>query len=169
MAPQVPDILEREELMAQQPTKTDSTTSPEILAILNQLVTMNTGAQAANPVLEAILARLDKRTKKEEDAEAAQAEMQRRAREANIRDVKDRRAREQAERAACNHRDEYNKTNIRGQRDHDQNVIYICQKCQDVWKNFARSADRSLPGNENYKPLPPDLLIDARVIGGPTQ
>ena len=155
--------------MAQQSTKPDSSTSPEILAILNQLVSMTNGGGASNPTLDAILARIDKKTQKEEEAEAAQAEMHRRAREANIRDVKERRAREQAERAACNHRDEYNKTNIRGQRDHDQNVIYICQGCQAVWKNFARPADRNLPGNEIYEPLPPDLLIDARVIGGPTK
>lgn len=153
-----------------QTNKTDSTLSPEVLAVLTQLVNATgAGTAQANPQLSAILDRLDKKTQKEEAQEAEQAEMQRRAREANIRSIKQRREREAAEKAACNHRDEYNKTNIRGQRDHDQNVIYICQGCQAVWKNFARPADRTLPGNEQYEPLPPDLLIDARVIGGPTQ
>lgn len=92
-----------------------------------------------------------------------------RGREANIRQEKIKHENERIKRASCSHRNEHNRTNVRGQRDHDQNTIWLCQACQNMWKDFARPEDAELPHNKDYKPLPRDLYPNTEIIwvGGP--
>lgn len=136
--------------------------------LITALASLGIGG-GSNPKLDSILDRLDRKSAKEEAKELEDIELAKRGREANIRDVKLRHENERLKRASCSHRNEHNRTNVRGQRDHDQNTIWLCQTCQNMWKDFARAEDAARPENARYKPLPRDLYPNTEIIwvGGP--
>ena len=108
------DIIEREESMSQTQTPPSSVTQELITA----LASLGIGG-GNNPKLDSILERLDRKSAKEEAKELEEIELAKRGREANIRDVKLRHENERLKRLSCSHRNEHNRTNVRGQRDHD--------------------------------------------------
>lgn len=59
----------------------------------------------------------------------------------------------------CSHIKPNRLTHVAGQRDHSNNIIFICQGCQKKWTGF-RSSD-------NIDGLPPHLVPDMEIIGGP--
>lgn len=151
------DILETEELMSQ----TIKPLSPDAVVA----VTGSTSSETNDALQALMLRRLLK-----EDAEEEKRKREFEAgREANIRDVKLRHENQRRLREACSHRNEHNRTNVRGQRDHDQNTIWLCQSCQNMWKDFARPEDALKPGNRDYLPLPNALRPNTEIIwvGGP--
>lgn len=143
------DIIEKEELMANTSQLTGAIPLSEAQQELLQLE------------LEERREALAKRKQAKEEFE--------RGREANIRDVKTRHENQKRVQAACSHRNEHNRTNVRGQRDHDQNTIWLCQSCQKMWKDFAREEDAKRPENLKYERLPTGLYPNTEVIwvGGP--